>query len=215
MPLDFIEKLPKTGKPSKIVLLIHGYGSNMHDLIALAPELEEHFQDFAYVSINGYQPFEGDPSGHARQWFSLVNRDEDVLYHGLELAYKRVGGFIQQQLERFDLKYTDVILMGFSQGCMLSLHTALKLPENIAGVVGFSGALVGAGEILPEANKQQRICLIHGIEDNVVPHELMLASASAMNKVGISVEQHSCKHLAHGISLEGMQHAIKFIKNII
>ena len=62
--------------------------------------------------------------------------------------------------------------MGFSQGCIMSLYTALTEPERYSGVVGMSGRLLP--EALPKLASPDRLqgfplLVVHGTEDTTIP----------------------------------------------
>jgi phospholipase/carboxylesterase len=47
-------------------------------------------------------------------------------------------------------------LVGFSQGTMMALHVGLRGRAPLAGILGFSGVLVGAPERLKEQMQSSR-----------------------------------------------------------
>ncbi|MEZ5902082.1 MAG: hypothetical protein R3D88_02085 [Alphaproteobacteria bacterium] len=49
---------------------------------------------------------------------------------------------------------------GFSQGTMMSLYTGLRRQNPLAGILGYSGALIGAGDLTGQ--NAPPIHLIHG-----------------------------------------------------
>ena len=81
-----------------------------------------------------------------------------------KLIIKLIDGY----KERFSIKYSDIVLLGFSQGCMISLNIGLRQLNNIGGIVGISGRHT---ETLVESKKDSYppIILIHGDADEVVP----------------------------------------------
>ncbi len=213
---NFYEHLPQDGAPAdSLVILLHGVGSNGRDLISLAPMFSKSLPRAAFVSPDA--PFACDmvPPGYpdSYQWFSLQNRDPQVMLRGVAIALPLVEAFIEAQRTRFALGYDRLALVGFSQGTMTSLYVAPRLKGQIAGVVGYSGALLPDLAAQISALQKPPIHLIHGQADDVVP-----VSAREMAKVmlegqGFKVSGHTTAGLAHSIDMRGVQDGAAFLKS--
>ena len=86
-----------------------------------------------------------------------------------------------------------IVLMGFSQGCAMTLLTGLRHSERLAGLVGLSGYLPLAAHTAAErsaANADVPIFLAHGREDPMIGIERALASRDALLALGQPVEWH-------------------------
>jgi phospholipase/carboxylesterase len=197
-------------KISKIVFLIHGYGSNKDDLINIAPELSKDLDDIIFISPNG--PENQQYWGY--QWFSLENRDEDVMFQGAEKASIILEKFIQQQINKFNLKNSDIALLGFSQGSMMSMHLGLRMKPEIGGIIGYSGALIAPEKLEESTVSKVPILLVHGDADTVVSPDAMTKAKQSLNKLGIEVNTNICHHLGHGIDAQGIKLAKDFISKI-
>lgn len=196
------------GEVKKIVVFLHGLGANGDDLISLADEFD--LPDTAYYSPNA--PFPCDMAPYGYQWFSLQQRVENVILEGIKIAAPILNNYLDGLLKTHNLKPKDLALVGFSQGTMMSLYIAPRRPEPIAGVVGYSGALVGAALLPQELQSKPSICLIHGDADMVVPYEAMLGAEAALKQTKIPHETHTRPHLGHGIDGEGIDIAREFLK---
>lgn len=199
------ELAPKSGNVKRLVILLHGLGSDGNDLIGLAPLLKDALPDTQFVSPNA--PFPCDMAPYGYQWFSLQDRHPAAMLAGVQKAEPIVNGFIDAQRDRFKLEDKDVALVGFSQGTMTSLHVAPRRAKPLAGVVGFSGALIAV-----ESVSTPPICLIHGEQDDVVPFPAMAHAEKALKAAGISVETHARPYLPHSIDPEGLDIAQKFLR---
>jgi phospholipase/carboxylesterase len=200
----------KTKTPSSIVVLLHGYGADGENLISLAAELSKSFPDTHFFSPNGISPFENAPFGY--QWFGLNDRSEQSMLKGLQNAAPYINQFIDYQLQRFSLSDDKLALIGFSQGSMLSLHTALRRTKNIGAVIGFSGMLVAPQLLQAELKSKPPISLIHGALDDVIPLNAMQASLAALEYAHISVETLIEPMLGHSIGALGLVFARKALK---
>ena len=199
------ELAPKSGTVKRLVILLHGLGSDGNDLIGLAPLLKDALPDTHFVSPNA--PFPSDMAPYGYQWFSLQNRNPAVMLTGVQAAEPIVNAFIDAQRDRFKLEDKDIALVGFSQGTMTSLHVAPRRAKALAGVVGFSGALIAV-----ESISKPPICLIHGEQDDVVPFAAMAHAEKALRAAGISVETHARPYLPHSIDPEGLDIAQKIMR---
>ena len=130
------------GKPKQIVLLLHGLGADGRDLMGLAPEFAEELPDAVFVSPDAPFPCDMAPMGF--QWFSLQNWTAESKRTGVKNAAPSLKAFMEAQLKRFELPASKMALVGFSQGAMMSMYVAPRYPEPIAGVVAYSGALIGS-----------------------------------------------------------------------
>lgn len=198
--------------PQSMVIFLHGLGSNGQDLISLAPLMQHVMPNTVFVSPDA--PFECDmaPPGYPNsfQWFSLQNRDPQVMEQGVQNAAPILEAFIKQQLDAHNLDYSQLALCGFSQGTMMSLYQGPRLEKPIAGILGYSGAFIGqAGE------HKTPVCLIHGEADDVVPVEAYHHAKQELEKAGFDVSGHTSAGLTHSIDERGLREGGLFLKSVL
>ncbi len=198
------------GVPKKIVVLLHGYGSNGQDLISLAPYFQPAVPDAVFVSPDAPFPCE---AGFGFEWFSLEQRTPAKYLEGAQAAHPVLDGYLDQILNEYNLSNEDMALVGFSQGTMVSLYTGLRRVSPIAGVLGYSGALIGADSV-PNDGKKPAIYLIHGEIDSVVPVEAYHQARAELGKKGYPLSGHTSAHLEHSIDGEGIESGSKFLSEI-
>ncbi|MBG78285.1 MAG: phospholipase [Alphaproteobacteria bacterium] len=203
-----------TTNPKNIVFLLHGLGSNGQDLISLAPYWAQGLPDTLFISPDA--PFDCDMAPVGYQWFSLLSRDPENIQAGIEIAFPILTAFVKQQAERFGLSLSKTALVGFSQGSMMSLYTAPRLDEKIAGVVGYSGALFGEEGLLqdPDEFEKPPIRLIHGQADEVVSVSGYHNARDVLTKAGFDVSGHTTPGLGHSIDEAGVQSGAQFLQDI-
>jgi phospholipase/carboxylesterase len=194
------------GKPQSLVILLHGLGSDGNDLIGLAPLLAAQLPHAHFISPNAPSPCDMSPGGY--QWFSLRDWSPQSMLRGAHDAAPILNLFIDTQLKRHGLSDAQLALVGFSQGTMMALYTALRRPAACAAVVGFSGALIGEEGI----TATPPVCLIHGTDDMVVPFGAMALAEAVLKHEGVAVETHARRGLGHGIDPAGLQTAAAFLK---
>lgn len=205
---------PRSGaKPKKIVLSLHGLGSNGMDLLGLAPYWAQALPDAVFVSPDA--PFLCDMAPMGFQWFSLQDRSPDVMLAGIEEATPILNAYIDQLLAHYGLADNDLALVGFSQGTMMSLYAGPRRQNKIAGILGYSGALLG-GEGLSAADIQKPpVHLIHGEADDIVPVSAYHQAVSLLTANGFEVSGHTTPYLPHSIDDEGIESGLAFLSKCL
>jgi phospholipase/carboxylesterase len=126
-----------------------------------------------------------------------------------------VNIFVDEIMKIEGIKEQNTILLGFSQGTMLSLHLAPRRALPFAGVVGFSGRLLEPESLEDELKVKMPILLAHGDGDDVVPFESMADAANILTVNGFTVYTHIAKGVGHGISPDGLGTALQFMNNML
>lgn len=207
------EQKAKSGKAQQLIILLHGLGADGNDLFGLVPYFSDSLPNAHFISPNA--PFPCDMAPYGRQWFSLQVREENTIHAGLKIAEPILNNFIDHKLKELNLKDEDLSIIGFSQGTMLALHTALRRSKPIAGILGYSGALVAPHLLKDEIKSRTPICLVHGEQDAVVPFDAFSQAISVLQKLGVEVHGYSREGLDHGIDPAGMQIGMKFLKGVL
>lgn len=193
-------------------------GSNGQDLISLAPLWAKELPNAIFISPDAPFPCDMVPPGYPNsyQWFSLQNRDPKAMLQGAQHCAPILDEFIDSVLKRYGLSADKLALVGFSQGTMMSLYAGPRYKDKIAGVLGYSGALIGA-ELLnqkPGSINKVPVHLIHGEADDVVPVEASQMAKDALKAAGFEVSGHTTPGLAHSIDEQGVESGAAFLKSI-
>ena len=209
--LDHYTHEPKNGnKPKQIIMLLHGYGDSGLGLITLAPYFQDAAPDALFLSPDAPFPCE---EGIGRQWFSLRNYNPETLLEGAKQATPILNDYIDEVLAQYGLTDQELILVGFSQGTMMSLYAGPRRKTTMAGILGYSGALIGA-EDLNEHNKPP-IHLIHGESDEVVTIDRYHDAVTNLAQNGFDISGHSTPGLEHSIDEEGLKSGASFLAKIV
>jgi phospholipase/carboxylesterase len=193
-------RIEPKGAPTALVVLLHGYGANGDDLIALGEGWRRQLPQAVFVAPNAPEQIPGMPG--ALQWFPLTFRDPGERWRGVVAARPGLDRFLDAELARYGLGDDRLSLVGFSQGTMLALHTGLRRSAAPAVIVGFSGLLAGP-EHLGEITVRPPVLLVHGAEDDLIPVEALHTAREQLAQAGVSVEWHVREDLGHGIDAVG------------
>ncbi len=198
------------GPPRQIVVLLHGLGADGQDLIGLGQTWRLLLPGALFIAPNAPQPCDMAPFGH--QWFSLQERTGPALIAGVRSAAPMVDAFLDGLLDQHQLLPAKLALVGFSQGTMTALHVALRRKAALAGVVGYSGVLIGEPVLAAEIRSRPPVLLIHGDQDQVLPHRALGEAEAALTRAGVTVTAVTRPGLGHGIDPEGVEMAGAFLK---
>ena len=204
------------GKSRNLVVFLHGYGADGKDLIDLANPFAMAMPNASFISPDAPNPCAMSPSG--REWFPI-----DQIPTGAITASESLLNLIQAEANSLDLSFKEVILIGFSQGAMMSMQCLLINAYQFGAIIGYSGAL--RIENIEAANNQiikgkhvfadTPVLLVHGDQDEVVPFKSLMNSKNLLNQVGFDVKTLSRPNLGHGIDPEGISAGMELLKKLI
>jgi len=205
-----------SGDIHQLVILCHGLGADGFDLIGLAPYFAKVLPNARFVSPNAPEVCDMAPPGmqSGHQWFSLQERTEDAMLAGARSAEPVLNKFIDDQLEKYNLSDDKLALIGFSQGTMMSLFVGTRREKALAGIVGFSGRLIGKDLLAGEIKSRPPMVLINGDQDELVPVDQQPEAIEKLEAAGITVEGHIRPGLGHSIDADGIQIACDFLTKI-
>jgi phospholipase/carboxylesterase len=194
------------------MVLLHGYGTDGHDLIGLGATWRELFPHMLFVAPNAPTACAINPAGY--EWFPLAEVDRDPWRQaGVAQARPIVLGLLDALWRQTGLGAADTVLAGFSQGAMLAVSVGTALPEPpLAAVLGFSGALMPAEGLAAGRFARPPVALIHGALDEVVDPDLSRQADARLRAAGYPVELHLSPGTAHTIAPDGIAFATGFLQ---
>lgn len=207
---------PQSGEVKSVVAFLHGYGADGADLLGLADPLGPHMPDTLFLAPNAPERCTNNPMGY--QWFPIPWLDgssEEAALDGMARAVDDLNAWIDGVLEETGVSPENFMLLGFSQGTMMSLHVAPRREVGIAGVVGFSGRLMEPETLEAETKVRPPVLLLHGDQDDVVPPQSLPEAGNALTAAGFTVYAHIMKGTAHGIAPDGLSVALAFMRECL
>jgi phospholipase/carboxylesterase len=191
-------------KPDAAVIWLHGLGADGHDFEPIVPEIVRSGERaWRFVFPNApVRPVTINGGMRMRAWYDIRGLDrkaaEDV--NGFRDTDVQVRQLIAREGER-GIPPNRIVLAGFSQGGAVSLYTAPRFPEKLAGVMALSCYLPGhagfAAERAP-ANDATPIFMAHGQGDATLPIVMGLQSRDFLKAQGYAVEWHDYP-MAHAV----------------
>ena len=217
MPLPILDGprlAPQSGRPAKqLIVFLHGYGADGNDLIGIGHQWGSHLPDAAFASPHAPEPCGMAPVG--RQWFHLTLRDPSEYWRGVVAARPALDAFLNAELQRLGLSDKDLVLVGFSQGTMMALHSGLRRVHAPAGIVAYSGLLAGPEHLQQEISARPPVLLAHGNQDEVVPFAVMTIAETALKAAGVPVVSHVAEGLGHGIDGTGLALGLAHCRQVL
>tara|TARA_Y100001958_G_C20961792_1_gene360278 strand:- start:54 stop:710 length:657 start_codon:yes stop_codon:yes gene_type:complete len=204
-----LEPLSKN-KPKNAVILCHGYGGDGNDISILANYWRAHLTETIFLCPDAPEKCAASPSGF--QWFDLMDQTpEQVLAKSL-VAESKLNKLIDEVKKNYDLKSNQIIIGGFSQGCMIALQTGLKRKDTINSIIGYSGRIIDTEHLSKNINSKPQVILMHGDKDQVVSIDSLLEAKDFFNKNNYQIETKIFKNCEHRIPTEGSSLGLQFIK---
>ena len=201
------------GKPTRLVILLHGLGADGNDLIGLQQYWGRLLPEAEFVSPNA--PFPCDMAPYGYQWFSVQDRTPPAVLAGVRAAAPMLDGFIDDELQKRGLSEGEAALVGFSQGTMMSLYVGLRRERPLAGILGYSGRLIAADLLAGELRSCPPVLLVHGTADPMVPFQSLAEAEAALKRAGVPVETLACVGIEHSIDPEGLERGGRFLREVL
>jgi phospholipase/carboxylesterase len=190
-------ELESAPHPTAAVIWLHGLGADGRDFAAIVPELNlgacppirfvfPHAPSLPVTLNGGYVM----PAWYDIYGPDLLQRQDAA---GIAQSAHAIAALIEHEIAR-GVPAERIVLAGFSQGCAMALHTGLRFPQRLAGIMALSGYLPLADTLATErtpANQHTPIFMAHGSQDPVVIPARGEASRDLLTQLGYPVQWHS------------------------
>jgi phospholipase/carboxylesterase len=193
------------------IILLHGYGGDGKNISMLTVSWKRFLPNTIFLCPDGHEICPINPSGF--QWFDLTKDDPEYILKESSKAEKKLHQFISEVKNKYKLNNSQICLLGFSQGCMMSINLGLTSNKNYNCVVGFSGKIIDKDDLLKRKKSSTKMLLLHGDLDEVVEPINLLEAKDFLVRNNVEVEINMIKNCEHHISVEASSLALKYIKN--
>jgi len=209
------KKIKTSGEITKLVIFLHGYTSNIDDVLPYAETLGKHLKNTLIVMPEADMVSERRPD--KKQWYALCDLDPDKrrrqpetstdeiieIYNKtgqrISAVAKRLNRFISDLQRQYHIANKNTYIMGFSQGAMLAIYTGLTRRYNLGGIFPFAGIVCGKDLLEQEIVSRPEVYLFHGTQDLSVQYKTLEFTKEWL-------EQHNVSWAA--IEYDGIEHKL-------
>ena len=196
-------------KPSQLIMLFHGVGSNPKSMLPLAQALAATFDQAMVVSVQS-PDVSFAPGGY--QWFSVTGITEDNRQTRVDLAMPGFVACIQHWQQQSGVGPEATALLGFSQGAIMALEASKCDPAPASRIVSLSGRFA----TLPERTDfSGTIHFLHGKDDPVISYEHTVMAAHHLRDLDVDLTAEVRPFVAHEIPPEFIELAVQKLANHI
>ncbi len=206
-------------KPDAAVIWLHGLGADGHDFEPVVPALRlprrlavrfifPHAPERPVTLYMGMR---------MRAWYDIFQlgggREDEA---GVRASEAQLADLVEREKAR-GIAARRIVLAGFSQGGAIALHTGLRYPERLAGVMALSTYLPLAGTVEAErhaAGLDAPILMAHGSQDEMIPMDRARRSREMLEALGYKVEWHDYP-MGHAVCPEELAHIADWIVRVL
>ena len=208
-------------QPVRTVIWLHGLGASGHDFEPVVGEFDRqrlpptrfvfpHAPMRAVTINNGYV---------MPAWYDIVSLDfsdrrEDPA--GVRQSARQLEALVARENAR-GIEDRHIVLAGFSQGGAIALHTALRHPRRLAGILALSTYLPLADTLAAEAHAANRdlpLFMAHGHDDPVIPYDLGQRSGEMLRALGHPVRWRGYP-IEHSVSIEEIRDIEAWLREVL
>lgn len=162
-----------------LMIVLHGLGDSAAGYHWVPGVLDLPWMN--YLLVNAPDEYYGGFS-----WFDFAGDFRP----GVERSRKLLFELLDDQRAK-GFPTSETTLFGFSQGCLMTIDVGLRYPHVFAGLVGISGFVFEAQELLGELSpvaRDQRMLVTHGTADTMVPLQQTERAIELLKSAGMNVE---------------------------
>lgn len=213
--------------PQNLVIFLHGYNGNPADHQYAIDWLKQYLQQSILVVPEAPEICDKNPE--KKQWFGMLKYDAANrrsqpettvaeimdIYNAAtpEIASRAqmLNEFISDLQQQFHIDNAHTYLIGFSQGAMLTIWTALTRLQKIAGGFVLSGLIAAEKTLADKIESRPPLYMFHGQDDMKVQYKTLDFSVQWLQQRQIPLKVQTYTDLPHRIN----EAEIKSIADII
>ena len=206
--LSYLEVRPEQASENlPLVVALHGRGASAEDLAPLAGEVGAAYR-WIFPNARLRLSFDGW-EGYA--WYDLEAPERDI-----PASRKAIEALLGDLWVRHGQGPTRTVLLGFSQGAVLAFDVGLRAAARFAGLVAMSGYLAEIDDIAAAARaaRDQRLLVIHGLEDPILPIARGRAARHFLETAGLQPAYHELA-MGHEVTRESLALVERFLADVL
>lgn len=225
----FDNKCYKVGEPKKLVVFVHGYNGTPEAIDYAVQLLRAELQDAVVVVPRA--PYPCEKNAENLQWLSFYEEDPLIRFRNPEASieeifdiFNRLGNsfanvaaqmnaFIDEQQSLWNIDDAHTYIMGFSQGAMISIYTALTRKRKLGGCIAVAGIIAGKDRLAKEIVSRPNFLVLHGRDDMTVQYKTLPKTLEWLKDNNVFFDVFEFDGLAHRMNKEEMQKAAEFINS--
>ena len=191
--------------------------------IIFANKLDQKKWEAQYISLNAPDIIPNFPSGN--QWFDIYPNgiyisnagpnEVAIIRQEVKKAVEKIQLTIKYHLNDLGLKLKDCLIMGFSQGGMMTFELGNSYQERLGALAILSGRIMEQNIINNESLKLTPIFISHGDQDDVLSVTNFYQSKNYLQNNNCLFEAHELKGDTHTISSKAINLLQEFIKKYL
>lgn len=203
--------LQRPAQAAQLILLFHGVGSNAQSMASLGQAFARTFPQAMVVAIDAPQASGLAPGGW--QWFSVAGVTEENRPQRVAAALPAFEYAVRHWQEQSGVDAAGTALVGFSQGAIMALESALRPQPVAARVIAIGGRFAR----LPEQplHEGSTIHLLHGKTDAVMPYRHAIEGALRLKSLGADFTADVLPFVGHELHPDLMTQAVEKLQNHI
>ncbi|MBP5352497.1 MAG: dienelactone hydrolase family protein [Alphaproteobacteria bacterium] len=201
------------GQPRKLVVFLHGYNGSIADHQYAIDWLLKKVDNA--VVITPQAPEICDKNPEKFQWFGMIKYDPDrrrslgetsiadilAIYNApreiIDDRAAKINQFIDAMQDKFHIDDEQTYLIGFSQGAMLTIYTALTRTHQIGAAFALSGLVAGTELLQHRIQSRPPLYMYHGKNDMKVQYKTLPFSLQWLQEHQIEVTARTYDGLDH------------------
>ena len=210
-------------QPLGTVIWLHGLGADGHDFEPIVPELRLSGEiELRFVFPHApVRPVTINAGMSMRAWYDVISLDRSGPQDeaGIRESSETLVRLIEHEHER-GISYDRIVLAGFSQGGAIAMHTAMRYPNKLAGLMVLSSWMplesTLDAEVVQAARSQPRdlpVLMVHGSFDPILPIAVGQHARELMGQAGFTVQWHDYP-MAHAVCAEEIAEIRKWLLDI-
>lgn len=213
-------EIEPAGPAHSSVIWMHGLGADARDFEPIVPELKLPAElGIRFVFPNApIRPVTINNGMQMRAWYDVLSldlpRQEDA--EGVYASEQAINALLEREKQR-GIPAERIVLAGFSQGGVMALHTGLRYPERLAGILALSCYIPLAARLSNErgsANQSTPIFITHGDYDAVIPMRYGQQSVDLLKSLGYAVEW-SDYSMGHEVCWEEIRDISQWLQRVL